>query len=69
MTVNLEYIDGFGIAIEIEIITSQENADSAKQIIQSYLSKVGVMEEQIVPQSITKIIMSNMSKFDGTVTL
>ncbi len=69
MTVNMEYIEDFGVATEIEIITSQENAENSKQIIKDFLANVGVRQDQIVPKSITNILMNKMAKFDGTIAV
>ncbi len=69
MTVILDNIYDFGLATEIEIITSQNNSENAKQIIKDYLTKVGVKPDQIVPKSITNFLMNKKARFDRTINL
>lgn len=69
MTVNLESIKDFGIAVEIEIITSKDKAEDAKETIKDYLFTIGINSEQVVPKSITNIIMKEKSQFDGSISL
>ncbi len=63
MTFNIEIIKKFGTTVEIEIITNQENANNSKIKIKNYLKELGISEEQIVPKSITNILMHKMSTF------
>ena len=63
MTTNLDIIKTFGTTIEVEIITNKENSDNSKVQIKNYLRTLGILEDQIVPKSITNILMHKMSKF------
>jgi predicted adenylyl cyclase CyaB len=69
MTVNIENIDGFGTATEVEIITTQQKAEQAKQQIKDYLATAGISEDQIVPKSITSILMDKFSRFDNSLDI
>ncbi len=69
MTVNIEYIEDFGFAIEVEIITTLEMVEESKQKIKNYLSDIGVKPDQMVTKSITYLLMNKIAKFDGSVTL
>lgn len=59
----LEEILGFGLGIEIEILTVKENEDAAKLQIDRLFHKLGIKESQIAPKSITNIIMRKNANF------
>ena len=59
----LEDIVGFGLGIEIEILTTQEETEKAKKEIDDTLHILGIDKSQIVPKSITNIIMGEKAKF------
>ncbi len=61
--VMIENIKDFGFGIEIEILTDKENAELAKVKIFDIMKKLEINESNIVPKSITKIIMRKQSKF------
>ncbi|MHB8362655.1 MAG: CYTH domain-containing protein [Patescibacteria group bacterium] len=63
MIFNIDIIKKFGTTIEVEIITNKENSDNSKVQIKNYLKTLGILEDQIVPKSITNILMHRMSKF------
>jgi predicted adenylyl cyclase CyaB len=63
MTFNIEIIKDFGTIIEVEIITNEEKSENSKVQIKNYLKTLGILENQIVPKSITNILMHKMSKF------
>lgn len=69
MTVNLEDIEEFGYALEVEIITSEQASEKAKQNIKTYLTSLGVTPDQIIQKTITNMMMQTMSRFDGSVEL
>jgi len=58
-----EDISGFGLGIEVEILTTPEKAEKAKVEIDDFLHVLGVNDSQIVPKSITNIIMRQKAKF------
>lgn len=63
MTVILEDIKDFGLALEIEIITQKEKSKEAKEKIKKFLAKLGIGEDKIVPKSVTHIIMEQRARF------
>lgn len=63
MTVNLEDIDDFGLVVEVEIMTSVEKAESAKEVIRKFLAGIGIHDRQIVLKSVTNILMKERSHF------
>ena len=59
----LEDIEDFGSALELEIITTKDDADVAKQTLEKLLNTMGVESHKIVPKSITNILMKQKSRF------
>lgn len=57
MEICLEDIKDFGLGIEVEVMATQEESDEVKQKIKTFLKSIDVQEEDIVPKSITNIIM------------
>lgn len=57
MTICIDDIRDFGVALEIEIMANSDTAGKAKQTIKSFLSSLGIGEEQILPKSVTYLIM------------
>lgn len=57
MEICLEDIKYFGLGIEVEIIATLEESEDVKQKIRAFLKDIDVKEEDIVPKSITNIIM------------
>lgn len=60
---HLEEIQGFQPALEIEILSTKEQSDITKQRIFTLLEKMGIYAEQIVPKSITYLLMEEKAKF------
>lgn len=63
ISINIEDIKDFGLAIEYEIITSKDNSESAKEEIMKLMDLMGVSRSKIVPKSITNILMKEKAKF------
>lgn len=63
MLIILEDIKDFGLGLEIEIMTEREKTGEAKEKIKTFLNKIGVGEDKIVPKSITNIIMHQKARF------
>ena len=63
MAINIEDIENFGSVIEVEIITTKELAEEAKARIRSFLNSCHIEESQIVPKSVTNIIMKKLAHF------
>jgi len=61
--VMMEDIKDFGFGIEIEILTDKDKTESSKAKIFTIMKKLGINKSNIVPKSITKIIMKKQSKF------
>jgi adenylate cyclase class 2 len=57
MTICIDDIHDFGVALEIEIMANRDTAGKAKQAIRSFLYSLGIGEEQILPKSATYLIM------------
>ncbi len=57
MEICLEDINDFGLGIEVEVMATQEESEEVKQKIKTFLKSIDVQEEDIVPKSITNIIM------------
>ena len=53
----LEEIEDFGGALEIEILTTPGLEETSKEKIMEYLEKIGVSKEEVVPKSVTNIVM------------
>jgi len=63
-SIEIEDIKGFGSAVEIEIITnSKSKTGRAKQRILDFLNNIGIVQKQIVPKSITNLLMHKKAKF------
>lgn len=63
ISVCLEKIKGFGVAIELEIITSTHNRKEAKEKLIDLLAVLKIDKKQIVKKSVTNLIMKTQSKF------
>jgi predicted adenylyl cyclase CyaB len=63
LTVCLEDIENFGTAIEVEGITDKAGAETMKTKIFSFLESIGVNKDEIVPKSVTNILMKEWAKF------
>lgn len=63
MLIIAEDIKDFGLGLEIEIMTTKDKTEEAKEKIKKYLSSIGIAEDKIVPKSITNIIMREKSRF------
>jgi predicted adenylyl cyclase CyaB len=63
LNVTLEDIDGYGKVIEVEILTEKNNAENAKNTIKNFLTTNGIVEDQVVPKSVTNILMKKRSSF------
>jgi len=61
--VMMEDIKDFGFGMEIEILTDKDKTESSKAKIFDIMEKLGINESNILPKSITKIIMRKQSKF------
>jgi len=61
--VNVEDIKNFGLGLELEIMATKADAEAAKEKLKDVLKKLGIDEAEIVPKSITNIIMHEQSKF------
>ena len=57
MEICVEDITDFGGAVEVEIMSSKGEENSAKEKILDFLKKCNIGNEHIVPKSITNIIM------------
>jgi adenylate cyclase class IV len=57
MEICLEDIVDFGLGIEVEIMTTKEGSESSIQKIKKLLASLGISDEDIVPKSITNMIM------------
>ncbi|MDE1870414.1 MAG: CYTH domain-containing protein [Candidatus Micrarchaeota archaeon] len=58
-----EKIKGFGLGLEIEILTTKEKTKAAKLEIDNFLKILGINNSQIVSKSITNIIMKKRARF------
>ena len=63
MEISLENIKDFGLGIEAEIKTSMEKSNEAKIRIDDVFKRLGIPSDQIVPKSLTNIIMKQKSTF------
>ncbi len=61
----LEDIENFGQAIEIEVLTTEDNVDEAKNGILEYLHTYGIEKEMLVEKSITNLLMKKLSNFSN----
>jgi len=59
----LEDIEGFGLGIEAEIMTTKEKGETAKAEIDRIFGSLGIPEDKVVKKSITNLIMRLHSKF------
>jgi len=63
-TVVLEDIVNFGYVLEVEILTTKDKSDEAKKQIREYiLDTLSLNENQIVPKTVTNIMMQKYAKF------
>lgn len=63
MTVVLEDIADYGHVIEVEILTEKKEAEKAKDTIRDFMRESGIAEDQVVPKSVTNILMRERSSF------
>lgn len=63
MEISLENITDFGLGIEAEVKTSMEKSNEAKSKIDNLFKRLGISSDQIVPKSLTNIIMKQKAKF------
>jgi adenylate cyclase class 2 len=61
--ISLENIADFGLGIEVEIKTSLDKVKDAKTRIDMLFKKLNISLDQIVPKSLTNVIMAQKSKF------
>lgn len=60
----LEDIKDFGPAIEVEVLTTKEEGEAAKREIRALMeNELGIPKDEIIPKSISGIIMRRISKF------
>lgn len=59
ITICIDEIHGFGCALEIEILACLDMAQQAKQEIEQFLESLGISKEQILPKSVTYLIMQS----------
>lgn len=59
MTICIDDIRDFGCALEIEIMATEETAHQAKETIKQFLACLGIGREQILPKSVTYLIMQS----------
>jgi len=59
----LENIFDFQPVIEVEIMTTDNDVDIAKEHLIAYLENNGIKKEMIVPKSITNILMKQKASF------
>ncbi len=57
LRIYVEDIEDFGGALEVEILTSPGTEEAAKIKIMEFFGKIGLSEEDVVPKSITNIVM------------
>jgi adenylate cyclase, class 2 len=62
-SVLVEDIEGFGPALEIEVMTDRANSEKAKKRIKELFDRLGIKPDQIVPKSVTNLIMKKRAKF------
>ena len=62
-TINVEDIKGFKPVIEVEIMTTKEGSERAKEKIITLFKSLGIPPTQIVPKSITHILMRERVSF------
>lgn len=63
LSIAVEDIKNFGPVLEVEVLTSQDKAEEAKTNIRSFFSTFGVTDEQIVPKSVTNMMMRQQAQF------
>jgi len=63
MTVILENIKDFGYVMEVEILTDRQQAENAKDTIRTFMKQSGIQDSQIVPKSVTNILMQQNARF------
>jgi predicted adenylyl cyclase CyaB len=63
MHVMLEDIDGFGLGVEVEIITTKSKSEEAKARIEALFNELGIGKSRLVPKSITNMILRERSRF------
>ena len=63
MTIAIDTIEGFGTAIECEILTDKAHAEEAKQEVKDYMKDLGISEDNIVKKTITNMLMNKLANF------
>ena len=63
MTICVEDIVGFGSTIEIEVIADASASQRAKKEIRTFLKEMDIDNNQLVPRSITNLLMQQKAKF------
>lgn len=63
LTVLIEDIERLGLAMEVEIMTTKENAKFSLDKIYNIISTLGLDPTKKVPKSITNLLMKKYSKF------
>jgi len=63
MNIAIEDIVGFGPIVEVEVITSKAEAEEAKRMSREFLMQLGIENHQIVPKSVTNLLMRQKSHF------
>ena len=63
VTINIEDVKNFKPIIEVEIITDKESSTKAKEQIFEILNDLGVDKSQVVPRSITSLLMEQSVQF------
>ncbi len=61
--VNIEDIEDFGGALEIEVMTTLEGQEAAKQSIRDLLGTLGIPLARVVDKSVTNIVMHERARF------
>ena len=62
-TVELEDIAGFGATIEVEMLTTSDKSEKAKEQIVALMQQLGISKDMLVEKSITNILMKKLAKF------
>jgi len=63
MIICVEDIVGFGSTIEVEVITDESASQRAKKEIRTFLKEMDIDNNQLVPRSITNLLMQQKAKF------
>jgi len=63
MTVALEDIQDYGYVLEVEIMAEKKRAEEAKNTIKDFMRESGITDNQIVPKSVTNLLMRERASF------